>query len=315
MNALVTGAAGFLGSRLSRELTQRGHRVLGIDNLTSGSLENWQTFGESECAELIVANIERELPHLDGVNVVFHFASPASPRDFAMHPLETMRANAIGLDRCCRFAVAHGARVVYASTAEVYGNPALHPQRENYWGNVNPLGPRACYDESKRYREALLSAYSRAYRLDGRIVRIFNTYGPGMRDDDGRVIPTFIMASLRGEPIPIFGGGFQTRSVCYVDDLVRGIVDFATLERPQHRVMNLGSDEERSVFKIAALACALVGTELRTAEFPLPQDDPVRRRPDLTRARQMIDWRPLTPLHEGLARTIAWYRENHYVAA
>jgi dTDP-glucose 4,6-dehydratase len=313
VNALVTGAAGFLGSRLSGELTRRGHRVLGIDNLTSGSLENWQTFAESDRADLIVANIERELPHLDGISIVFHFASPASPRDYAMHPLETMRANAIGLDRCCRFALAHGARVVYASTSEVYGDAAAHPQRENDWGSVNALGPRACHDESKRYGEALVSSYCRAYGLDGRIVRIFTAYGPGMRDDDGRMIPTFIRASLRDEPIPIFGGGAQTRSFCYVDDLVRGIVDFALLSRPLHRVMNLGSDEELSVLEVARLVCSLVGSELRTAEFPLPQDEPVRRRPDLTRAREMIAWRPETPLREGLARTIGWYRENQYV--
>ncbi len=310
MRALVTGAAGFLGSQLSRELTRRGHHVLGIDNFSTGSLENWLSFAECDSADLIVANVAQELPNVADVGIVFHFASPASPRDYGAHPLETMRSNALGLDRCCRFALQHGARVVFASTSEIYGDPAVHPQPETYWGNVNPVGPRACYDESKRYGEALLCSYRRAYGLDGRIVRIFNTYGPGMRRDDGRMIPAFITAALRGEPIPIFGGGSQTRSLCYVGDLVRGIVDFALLDDPGHRVMNLGADDEMTVLEIATLICSLLDTPLQTVELPLPPDDPSRRCPELTRARQMIDWKPLTSLREGLSRTIAWYREN-----
>jgi nucleoside-diphosphate-sugar epimerase len=296
---------------LSRALTQRGHRVLGVDNFSTGSLENWQTFAESDRADLIVANVERELPNVNDVDLVFHFASPASHRDYAAHPLETMRTNAAGLDRCCRFTLANRARVIFASSSGVYGDPAVHPQGEGYWGHVNPIGARACYEESKRYGEALLASYRRLYGLDARIVRIFNTYGPGMRRDDGRMIPSFIMAALRGEPIPIFGSGAQTRCFCYVDDLVRGVIDFAMLDDAPHWIVNLGSDDERSVIEVARLVSSLLGSELRTAEFPLPQCDPVRRRPDLARARELIAWNPVTPLREGLERTIAWYREAH----
>jgi nucleoside-diphosphate-sugar epimerase len=313
--ALVTRAAGFLGSHLSRELTRRGYHVIGVDNFLTGSLENWHSFAESDRADLVVANVSRELPDVSDIDMVFHFASPASPRDYVAHPLETMRVNGAGLDRCCRFALSRRARVIFASTSEVYGDPAVHPQDEAYCGNVNPLGARACYGESKRYGEALLSAYRRSYGLDGRIVRIFTTYGPGMRDDDGRMIPAFITAALRGQPIPIFGGGSQTRSLCYIDDLVRGIVAFALLADPLHAVINLGNrDEERSVLEIARLVTSLIGSELHTVELPRPPDDPVRRCPDLRRARELIGWNPTTSLHDGLERTIVWYRNSHLVA-
>lgn len=311
MNALVTGAAGFLGSRLTRELTSRGHRVVGVDNFSTGSLDNWREFGENSGAELVVANVARELPEIRNVEAIFHFASPASPRHYAAYPLETMRSNAAGLERCCDYALAQNARLVFASTSEIYGDPAVHPQNESYWGNVNPIGPRSCYDESKRYGEALITAYRQTYGLDGRIVRIFNTYGPGMRRDDGRMIPAFVTSALRGEPMPIYGGGRQTRSLCYVDDLVAGIVDYATLAEPAATVMNLGNDEEHTVLEIAELVSSAAGVPLRTVELPLPADDPTRRCPDLRRARALIGWRPETSLREGLTRTIAWYRENH----
>ncbi len=311
---MVTGAAGFLGSQLSRELARRGHSVLGVDDFSTGSLENWHAFAAADRADLVVANVARELPDAGDIDLVFHFASPASPRDYAAQPLETMRTNASGLDRCCGFALARGARVIFASTSEIYGDPLVHPQSETYWGNVNSLGPRSCYDEAKRYGEALLSAYRRTYGLDGRIVRIFNTYGPGMRHDDGRMIPSFIMAALRGEPLPIFGGGEQTRSLCYVDDLVRGVVDFALLDDPSYDVINLGSDDELSVIEVARIVASLTGGALRTVELPLPADDPGRRRPDLRRARELIGWDPRTALRDGLTRTITWYRENRLAA-
>ncbi len=298
MNALVTGAAGFLGSRLTRELTSRGHRVLGVDNFSTGSLENWREFAEDGGAELVVANVTRELPEIGDIDAVFHFASPASPRHYSAYPLETMRCNAAGLERCCDYALARNARLIFASTSEVYGDPAVHPQNETYWGNVNPVGPRSCYDESKRYGEALITAYRQTYGLDGRIVRIFNTYGPGMRRDDGRMIPAFVTSALRGEPMPIYGGGRQTRSLCYVDDLVAGIVDYASLADPPATVMNLGNDEEHTVLEIAQTVSSVMGVPLRTVELPLPPDDPSRRCPDLGRARALIGWQPTTSLRK-----------------
>jgi dTDP-glucose 4,6-dehydratase len=308
MHALVTGSAGFLGSRLTRELTSRGHRVVGVDNFLTGSLENWREFAASDRSELVVADVAVELPDVRDIDVVFHFASPASPRHYAAYPLETMRVNAAGLERCCDYALVRNARLIFASTSEIYGDPLVHPQSETYWGNVNSIGPRACYDESKRYGEALLTSYRQTYGLDGRIVRIFNTYGPGMRSDDGRMVPAFVTSVLRGEPMPIYGGGGQTRSLCYVDDLVRGVVDYATLADPAETVMNLGNDEEYTVLEIAELVSSVAGVALRTVELPLPTDDPSRRCPDLRRARALIGWQPATSLREGLARTIAWYK-------
>lgn len=308
MISLVTGAAGFLGSHLCAALLREGHRVIGADNLMTGDISNLSTMLDDDRFRFVEADVADELPALEHVDTIFHFASPASPIDYAERPLSTLRVNSRGTERCCELAVRHGARVIYASTSEIYGDPLEHPQREEYFGNVNSLGPRSCYDEAKRYGEAVIAAYRRTEALDGRMVRIFNTYGPRMRRDDGRVVPTFISEALAGIPLTIFGDGSQTRSLCYVDDLIEAILRFTTIDNPAYWVVNIGNDEEVSVLEIARTISELCGVPLRVAHQPLPENDPRQRRPDLTRARSLLKWRAQTPMSEGLARTIAWFR-------
>lgn len=308
MNALVTGGAGFVASHLCGALLAEGHRVVAVDSLITGDLSNVAAFLEDDRFTFVHADVCDGLPQMERVDAIFHFASPASPVDYAERPLQTLRVNSIGTERCCALAAERGARVLFASTSEVYGDPLEHPQRETYFGNVNPNGPRSCYDEAKRYGEAMVAAYRRLYDIDARVVRIFNTYGPRMRRNDGRIVPAFVSQALAGEPLTIFGDGTQTRSLCYVDDLVEAIVRFAAIDKPKHRTINIGNDREVTVLELARIIANLCGVPLRTKHSPLPENDPLQRRPDLTRAREALRWSPSTSLEDGLLATIEWFR-------
>lgn len=310
MKALITGVAGFIGSHLAAAALARGWEVVGVDNFCTGNAQNIAPLNASPRFTFVEADVSEDLPEVDGLHAVLHFASPASPKDYDELRLETLAANGRGTEACCRLALRNGARLLFASTSEIYGDPLEHPQRETYWGNVNPIGERSCYDEAKRYGEATVMAFRTTRGLDGRFVRIFNTYGPRMRPRDGRVIPTFVDRALRGEALTIYGSGTQTRSLCYVDDLVEGILRFTALESAPYPVVNLGSEREVSVREIAEIVARLCGVSLTLTHEALPPDDPVRRRPDITRAREMLGWSAQVSLEDGLSRTIAWFRST-----
>jgi dTDP-glucose 4,6-dehydratase len=308
MNAMVTGAAGFVGSHLVERLLARGDSVVGVDNCCTGSVENLAHLRDDERFTFVGCDASCELPDVAELDAIFHFASPASPRDYGRLPLQTLRANAAGTELSCELARRKSAKLIFASTSEVYGDPLVHPQSEDYSGNVNPIGPRACYDEGKRYGEAVVSVYDADPEFDGRIVRLFNTYGPRMRAGDGRVVPNFIEQALQGLELTVYGDGRQTRSLCYVDDTVSMILAFADLPEPEYRVVNIGSDEEVSILHVATLIAEIAGTPLRLSYLPAMPDDPHRRRPDLTRAMRMLGSLPKTPLRYGLARTLSAWR-------
>lgn len=311
MKVLITGVAGFLGSHLADAYLREGANVIGVDNLSTSNGENIAHLSNERRFRFAQEDVCEGIRWLDGsLDVILHFASPASPIDYAREPVATLNVNGPGTERCCKLALAYGARLVYASTSEVYGDPLVHPQPEEYWGNVNPNGARSCYDEGKRFGEAMIAAYRNSLGLDARIVRIFNTYGPGMRSDDGRVVPTFIEQALNGQELTIFGNGTQTRSLCYVDDLIDGIMRFAHLVQPAHTVVNLGSECEIDVNEIAQTIARLCHVPLHFEKRPLPPDDPTRRRPDLARARRMLHWEPRTPLETGMRETIDWFRSH-----
>jgi dTDP-glucose 4,6-dehydratase len=318
VHAYVTGAAGFVGSHLCDRFLREGWDVTGIDNHVTGDPRNLQDARRTEGFRFLEADVSlpwtwhgRLPPERRRPDLVLHFASPASPVDYARLPLETLAVNALGTMHAAALARETGCTVLLASTSECYGDPLEHPQRETYWGNVNPVGPRACYDEAKRYAEAYLTSAVRATGIDGRIVRIFNTYGPRMRLDDGRVIPAFCGAALRGEPMTVFGDGSQTRSFCYVDDLVDGIFRLATLPNLRGRVVNVGAPFEFTVAELAKIVAELAGVPLRVERPPLPPDDPARRRPDITLARELLGWEPRVQLADGLARTLAFFRRGN----
>jgi dTDP-glucose 4,6-dehydratase len=305
--ALVTGAAGFIGSHLSEYLLDRGFSVVGMDNLVTGDLANVRHLGGRDFT-LVRHDVTRHVT-LDGpVDYVFHFASPASPIDYLKLPIQTLKVGSLGTHNCLGLAKAKGARFLLASTSEVYGDPLVHPQREDYWGNVNPIGPRGVYDEAKRFAEAITMAYQRAHSMQTRIVRIFNTYGPRMRAHDGRAIPAFLGQALRDEDVTLFGDGSQTRSLCYVSDLVDGIFRLMMSDVPDP--VNLGNPVELSMRALAERIVVLTGSRSRIVERPLPVDDPKRRRPDITRARSLLGWEPAVPLDEGLPRTIDYFRQR-----
>jgi nucleoside-diphosphate-sugar epimerase len=308
MICVVTGAAGFVGSHLCDALIRRGYRVIGIDDLCTGDLTNLAALSTNEAFRFEYGDVSDGVDVPERVDAVFHFASPASPKEYQRLSKETMRVNSLGTEHCAALAARDRARFVFASTSEVYGDPLVHPQPETYWGNVNSIGPRACYDEAKRFGEALAMEYARTCELDVRVVRIFNTYGPRMRAADGRVVPNFIEQALARRPLTIFGSGAQTRSLNYVDDTVETILRFFSLDDPMHRVVNVGSDEEVTVLDIAAIVCQAVGVELAVERHPAAPDDPQRRRPDLQRATAMLGRLPRTPLATGIARTVAWWR-------
>ena len=299
---LVTGGAGFLGSHLCDELLRRGHRVVCVDSVETGSLANVQHIRAPEF-RFVLADIIQPFHIDEPVDVVYHFASPASPIDYLRLPLHTLKVGSHGTHHALGLAKLHRARFLLASTSEVYGDPKVHPQPESYWGHVNPIGPRGVYDEAKRYAEALTMAYHRQQGVDTAIVRIFNTYGARMRPHDGRAIPTFIRQALEEKPLTVFGDGSQTRSFCYVDDLIRGLILLA--ESGEHMPVNIGNPAEMSLLELAEAVIAATGSTSPIVFEALPVDDPQVRQPDITRARQLLGWEPEVSLEEGLRRTLA----------
>lgn len=308
-HALITGAAGFLGSHLCDRFIAEGWHVVGVDNLLTGTQDNLRALaGSSRFAfrqHDVTVPLELDAP----VDVVLNFASPASPPDYLRHPILTLKVGALGTLHTLNLAREHGARYILASTSEVYGDPEVSPQPESYWGHVNPVGPRSVYDEAKRYAEALARAHHRAYWMDVRVARIFNTYGPRMRADDGRVIPMFITKALRGEPLPVHGDGTQTRSFCYVDDLVDGIYRLATRDGLAGEVINLGNPDEQTILDVAKIVQSVV-RDVPVVHLPLPQDDPRRRCPEISKAQAKLGWSPRVAFPEGLRRTIDWFAHS-----
>jgi dTDP-glucose 4,6-dehydratase len=298
---LVTGGAGFLGSHLCDELLRRGHRVICVDNLETGSLANIEHIRQPEF-RLLHADIVEPYFVDEAVDFVYHLASPASPIDYLRLPLHTLKVGSYGTHHTLGLAKAHRARFLIASTSEVYGDPQVHPQKEDYWGHVNPIGPRGVYDEAKRYAEALTMAYHRQQGVDTAIIRIFNTYGPRMRPNDGRAIPTFLRQALSGKPITVFGDGSQTRSFCFVDDLVRGMISLA--ESGYHLPVNVGNPNEFTLLELAETVIELTESSSEIVFEALPTDDPKVRQPDIALAREVIGWEPTVELREGLRRTI-----------
>lgn len=304
---VVTGAAGFLGSHLCDRLLAEGHEVIGIDNLCTGSTENISHL-RSEKFTFIKQDVTEYL-YIDGdVDYVLHFASPASPIDYLAMPIQTLKVGGLGAHKTLGLARNKGARLLLASTSEVYGDPQVHPQPETYWGHVNPTGPRGVYDEAKRYAEAMTMAYHRYHGLETRIVRIFNTYGPRMRLEDGRVVPTFIGQALRGEPLTVYGEGQQTRSFCYVSDTVEGI--YRLLMSDGSDPVNIGAEYEMTILEFAKLILERTGGDSKIIYKDLPVDDPKTRRPDITLARAKLNWKPQMSLEEGLANTIDYFRDR-----
>lgn len=308
MKVLVTGGAGFLGSHLCEAVLARGDAVTCVDNLSTGRLENISHLAGAAGFEFIEADVTQGLDLPGPFDAVAHLASPASPPAYLRLPLETLAVGSAGTDSALRLAHRDGARFVLASTSEVYGDPQVHPQPEDYWGNVNPIGPRSVYDEAKRFAEALTSAYRSARGVDTGIVRIFNTYGPRMSADDGRIVTNFVGQALTGQPLTIYGDGSQTRSFCYVDDLVRGIL--AMLSSTEPGPVNLGNPEEFSVADFAQLVLKFTGSASAIEYRPLPADDPGRRRPVIARAEQLLGWKPEILVEDGLRRTVEWFRSR-----
>jgi nucleoside-diphosphate-sugar epimerase len=306
VRVLLTGVAGLIGSHLAEQLLDRGDEVVGFDNFVSGSRRNIGALEGRDGFAFHEGDVADPWPDLGTFDAVLHLASPASPVDFGRIPVEILRTGSLGTFHALELAAAQGARCLVASTSEVYGEPLVHPQHESYFGNVNPVGPRSCYDEAKRFTEAATMAYRRSRGTDTVIIRIFNTYGPRMRPDDGRVVSTFVTQALAGEPITIFGVGSQTRSFCYVDDLVRGIV--AAVESGVEGPVNLGNPAEFTVREVAEMVLELTGADVPIEMRPLPQDDPTRRRPDITTAQSELGWAPTVALRDGLGRTIEYFR-------
>jgi len=306
--SVVTGAAGFLGSHLVDLLLARGHKVIGIDNFITGTVDNIAHLGGHPHFKFIQQDVT-EFLFLDGpVDYVWHFASPASPVDYLEFPIQTLKVGSLGTHKVVGLAKYKGARFLLASTSEIYGDPLVHPQTEDYWGNVNPIGPRGCYDESKRFAEAMAVAYHKEHRVETRIARIFNTYGPRMRLNDGRVVPAFISQALSNKPLTVFGKGKQTRSFCYVSDLIEGI--YRLMMSAVSEPVNLGNPQEMTVLEFARAIIRATGARSKIVFQPLPQDDPRQRRPDITRARTRLRWAPKVSLSDGLATTIAFFEEK-----
>jgi dTDP-glucose 4,6-dehydratase len=306
--AIVTGGAGFLGSHLCERLLDSGAQVICVDNFVTGTARNVTQLAERPGFHLVRQDVSEGLNVARRADAVFHFASPASPKDYARLPVETLKVGALGTLHALDVARAAGARFILASTSEVYGDPLCHPQREDYWGNVNPIGPRSVYDEAKRYAEALTTAYRNRWGVNTGIVRIFNTYGPRMQPGDGRAIPTFITQALAGQPLTVAGEGSQTRSVCYVDDTVAGILRLATDDFAGP--VNIGNCEEMTVLRLAETIRDQAGSDSPIEFIPRPADDPEVRCPDITLARTRLGWGPATPAEQGLARCISWYADH-----
>jgi len=308
MRLVVTGAAGFLGSHLTDRLLGEQHEVIGIDNLITGDLANIAHLDGNDAFTFVRHDVTKFI-EVDGpVDGVFHFASPASPIDYLDLPIQTLKVGALGTHNCLGLVKAKGARFFLASTSEVYGDPQQHPQTEAYWGHVNPIGPRGVYDEAKRFAEAMTMAYHRYHGVDTRIVRIFNTYGPRMRPHDGRVVSNFIVQALQGEPLTVYGDGAQTRSFCYVDDLIDGI--WRLFERGDCNPTNIGNPDEFTIMELAEVVLELTGAASEIVREPLPTDDPRQRRPDIARAKSLLGWVPRVTLRAGLERTIPYFRRR-----
>ena len=308
---VITGAAGFIGSHLAETLLDRGYEVIGIDNLLTGDIANIAHLVNRDFS--FIKHDVTNYIYVDGpVDFVLHWASPASPIDYLELPIPTLKVGALGTHKALGLAKAKGATFVIASTSEVYGDPLEHPQKETYWGNVNPIGPRGVYDEAKRFAEAMTVAYHRFHGLDTKIVRIFNTYGPRMRVNDGRAVPAFMSQALRGEDVTIFGSGQQTRSFCYVSDLVEGIVRL--MQAPVNDPVNIGNPQEMTIESIAQLIIKMTGSKSRLVYRPLPTDDPKVRQPDITKARTVLGWEPKVSLEEGLHHTLSYFKQKLGVA-
>jgi dTDP-glucose 4,6-dehydratase len=304
---LVTGGAGFLGSHICEYLLKKGHEVIAMDNLLTGNVANIAHL-QGEHFKFIKHDVTEYIYCAGKIDYVIHFASPASPKDYLELPIQTLKVGALGTHKALGLAKDKGATFVIASTSEVYGDPQVHPQKEDYWGHVNPVGPRGVYDEAKRFAEAITMAYHRYHGVDTKIVRIFNTYGPRMRPEDGRAIPAFVPQALRNEDITIFGDGSQTRSFCYVDDLIEGICRL--LFSDYHDPVNIGNPTEMTIKQLAETIVRLTGSTSKIRYFPLPVDDPKIRQPNISKAREILGWEPKVELEEGLTKTITWFR-NH----
>ncbi|MEZ4720644.1 MAG: UDP-glucuronic acid decarboxylase family protein [Flavobacteriales bacterium] len=305
-STLVTGAAGFLGSHLCDRFIKEGHRVIGMDNLITGDLKNIEHLFKNSNFEFYHHDVSTFV-HVPGeLDYILHFASPASPIDYLKIPIQTLKVSSLGTHNMLGLARAKNARILVASTSEIYGDPNVHPQNEEYWGNVNPVGPRGVYDEAKRFQEAMTMAYHRIHRIETRIVRIFNTYGPRMRLNDGRVLPAFIGQALRGEDLTVFGDGSQTRSFCYVDDLIEGI--YRLLMSDYHMPVNIGNPDEITILDFADEIIKLTGTTQKIIHKELPEGDPMMRQPDITRAREILGWEPKVHRAEGLKITYEYFQ-------
>jgi len=306
--SVVTGGAGFLGSHLTDRLLAEGYRVIAIDNLVTGNTDNIAHLTGNPDFEFIKHDITKHIDVPGPVDYVFNFASPASPIDYLEIPIQTLKVGALGTHNCLGLAKAKGAKFFLASTSECYGDPLEHPQTESYWGNVNPIGPRSCYDEAKRFAEAITMAYHRHHKVDTHIVRIFNTYGPRMRLRDGRVVPAFIGQALKGDPLTVFGEGQQTRSFCYCSDLIDGI--YRLSQSDYHEPVNIGNPTEFAILDFGKLVLKMTGSKSQIVYKPLPQDDPKQRRPNITLAKKLLGWEPKVKLEDGLKTTIDFFRDK-----
>jgi dTDP-glucose 4,6-dehydratase len=306
MRILVTGGAGFLGSHLVDRLLAEGHDVIAMDNLITGSTDNIAHLAGNRRFHFVHHDVSNYIYIKGDLDAILHFASPASPVDYLDLPIQTLKVGSLGTHNALGLALAKRARLLLASTSEVYGDPLVHPQNEQYWGHVNPIGPRGVYDEAKRFAEAMTMAYHRAHGVETRIVRIFNTYGPRMRLNDGRVVPNFMKQALTGEPLTVYGDGSQTRSFCYVDDLIEGI--YRLLLSNEVEPVNIGNPSEISIREFAERINDLTGNPAGIRFEPLPKDDPRQRQPDIGKAQRILGWNPTVPLAEGLSRTVAWFR-------
>jgi len=305
---LITGGAGFIGSHLCERFVKKGLYVICVDNLITGKVKNIKELLDNKKFKFIKHDISKPIKVKDKLDYVLHFASPASPVDYLNHPIETLKVGSIGTLNTLELARSNKAKYMLASTSEIYGDPLIHPQPETYWGNVNSVGPRSVYDEAKRFAEALTMSYRREHKIDTRIIRIFNTYGPRMRKDDGRAIPNFISQTLRNKPLTVYGSGSQTRSFCYIDDLVKGILKVAPSNI--HEPINLGNPNEMSIMQLARTIIKLSKSKSKIVFKPLPKDDPKRRRPDITKAKRLLSWQPKIKLDVGLKETISWFKNN-----
>lgn len=308
MSFLVTGGAGFIGSHICEKLLKEGYKVICVDNLITGDLANIKHLFGYNSFRFLKHDVTKYIEVKDKIDCCLHFASLASPADYLKYPIQTLKVGSLGTHNVLGLAKEKKAKFMLASTSEVYGDPLVHPQKESYWGNVNPVGVRGCYDESKRFAEAITMAYNRVHKIDTKIVRIFNTYGPRMRSNDGRVVPNFICQALNNKPLTVYGRGRQTRSFCYIDDLVEGI--HRLINSPLNEPLNLGNPFEFTILELSSLVMELTGTKSKTVFKPIPQDDPRQRKPDISKAKKILKWRPKVELKQGLRKTIEWFKAS-----